>query len=696
MISPIRRAVTISLFAGWIGSQSLAGAAEPSLRIPLIAGAETNWPASAFQVAALTPRPPTQPPNASHLALAWSPEGLKVWVDVADRTPDEASSADKLWMADSIELFVASPSGSKNFIQLMVAPGRVAGMEQPRWFYVNQQSEKKPLKDPEIRVDRREDGYRMFILFPWSNLLAPPQEGESIGLQLYLNDSISGKGNSRLVWYPAEENTNPANYYSVQLASKASEPQDAVAWLQIEKLSSVKLSLAGSADRAGQPIFARLTGSESWSDLGVFGAGEKELSRFSGNLPANLADAAKAKLEIKAGTTLLPSLEIPDVRTLRQKVLRKTEVVAKPSIFGTPAFPPIGFLNSELAEAVFGPVEIKVRWFNGDYQEVTKADKAGRYGALVDIQTADGLTDQRRITLYSTGKPFSTRTERYETSLRLPDAFGLPAEVTQRESGLVDDFLNSRLHSLAQTDAGWAVLLAGLQDANRHPESLHGLDAWAMNEDWWYGLEKKLGTAKPYQALTYLPKDYEADKTKTWPLVLFLHGSGERGDDLNKVKKNGLTKLLDAGKEFPFITLAPQCPEEEWWSANRLDDLANETMKRYRVDPRRIYVTGISMGGYGTWNLAGHYPEKYAAAVPVCGGGLPDLGVRLKQMPVWAFHGADDVTVPPQASQRIVEAIRKAGGDPQLTLYPGVGHNSWDNAYQKESLGSWFLRHSLD
>lgn len=670
-------------------------ASESEIRIPFIQEASVDeWPAKAFQVEVLTPRPPTQSPNPSRLALAWSAEGLQVWVDVDDSTPDEAATPSTLWMADSIELFVASPAGSKDFIQLIGAPGRVKEFNEPRWFYANQQKEKRTFADPVIRVNPRKAGYRMMITFPWSNLLNPPKEGDRVGVQLYVNNTASGSAKSRLVWAPSEDNNDPKTYRTVQLAREASAPEKLAAWMVVEKLSDPVVKVVGTPDQAGKPVFAKTGAASKWTKLGQLAPAASGLSRTSLSLPAGMNAQAKEKLEVKVDGELLAPLEIPDIAAMRLKVLKDTDIVSKPSVFGGRVFPPIDFLNKELADAVFGPCEIKVRWFNDAYEKVVEATESGRYGALVEIRTADGLIDQRRLALYHTPKSFTNRVDRFESSIRFPEAFGFAADIAPREAGATGDFMNSLLHSQARQDAGWAVLLAGLSDLAAHPEELHGLDVWAINEDWWYGLDKKLGTAKPYEFLTYLPKGYEANDGKTWPLVLFLHGSGERGTDLNKVKKNGLTKLLEAGKEFPFITVAPQCPEGQWWGAARLDDLLNQVAAQYRVDPKRIYVTGISMGGFGAWNLAGRYPEKFAAAVPVCGGALPELGERLKAMPIWAFHGEDDVSVPVQASQRIVEAIQKAGGTPKLTIYPGVGHSSWVQAYDEAELYDWLLKQS--
>ena len=189
--------------------------------------------------------------------------------------------------------------------------------------------------------------------------------------------------------------------------------------------------------------------------------------------------------------------------------------------------------------------------------------------------------------------------------------------------------------------------------------------------------------------LLYLPKDYE--KKEAWPLLLFLHGAGERGNDLELVKRHGPPKLIEAGREFPFLVVSPQCPANRWWDTGALTMLLDELIARYRVDQDRIYVTGLSMGGYGTWSLASQTPERFAAIVPICGGGERYWARSMKQLPVWVFHGAKDAVVPLERSQEMVEALKKQGGNVKLTVYTDAGHDAWTETYNNPQLYEWLL-----
>jgi len=180
-------------------------------------------------------------------------------------------------------------------------------------------------------------------------------------------------------------------------------------------------------------------------------------------------------------------------------------------------------------------------------------------------------------------------------------------------------------------------------------------------------------------------------------LILFLHGAGERGSDLKKVKIHGPPKIVSQGKDLPFIIVSPQCPQESWWpkEIETLTALLDDIEARYNVDTDRVYLTGLSMGGFGSWALANDQPDLFAAVVPICGGIEPFFADNLKDVPIWAFHGAKDTTVPLSQSSDIVEAIKKLGGDAKLTVYPEAGHDSWTETYDNPELYDWLLEHRL-
>jgi predicted peptidase len=203
-------------------------------------------------------------------------------------------------------------------------------------------------------------------------------------------------------------------------------------------------------------------------------------------------------------------------------------------------------------------------------------------------------------------------------------------------------------------------------------------------------LRLKRATTVNLAYLLYLPKDY--DQRDSWPLLVFLHGIGERGNDLDAVKRHGPPKLIAQGREYPMVVASPQCPADRWWQATESTALVDELVEKYKIDQDRIYLTGLSMGGFGVWELATFTPQRFAALAPVCGGGEPLKASLLVDLPIWAFHGAKDSLVPVEYSQRMVDAVNAAGGHAKLTVYPNTEHDSWTETYANSALYDWLLQ----
>ena len=178
---------------------------------------------------------------------------------------------------------------------------------------------------------------------------------------------------------------------------------------------------------------------------------------------------------------------------------------------------------------------------------------------------------------------------------------------------------------------------------------------------------------------------------KGWPLLFFLHGSGQRGDDLSQVKAHGPPKYAAAGADYEFVLVAPQVPEGLAWDSDALEALRAHLVARLPADADRVLMTGLSMGGIGTWNYAVDYPDRLAGIAPVSGIGDIDRAARVARLPIWAFHGARDDAVPIAGEREMVDAVRAAGGNVRFTVYPDIGHNAWDPAYADPQLYEWLL-----
>lgn len=227
--------------------------------------------------------------------------------------------------------------------------------------------------------------------------------------------------------------------------------------------------------------------------------------------------------------------------------------------------------------------------------------------------------------------------------------------------------------------------------------------------------DKLLFTSKndtlPYRLL----KPVSPASMENFPLVIFLHGAGERGND-NEAQIKHITELFTEERnrgKYPCYVLAPQCPKNEWWAKpekkgdetmlskkptppmQMLIGLIEKITKEYRIDQSRIYISGLSMGGYGTWDLLARFPEKFAAAVPICGGGATLSAKTFKHVPIWAFHGALDEVVPPQESRKMIASLQMAGGTPGYTEYPDIEHDSWVQAYREPHLIPWLFEQKV-
>ncbi len=220
---------------------------------------------------------------------------------------------------------------------------------------------------------------------------------------------------------------------------------------------------------------------------------------------------------------------------------------------------------------------------------------------------------------------------------------------------------------------GWLVLTRG--------ESLHRLE---LHRD---GVDH-------LNYVLYVPPDYDRSPGSTWPLILFLHGSEQRGDDPVRLQEVTDLTLVDVPGAFPFIAVYPQCPDNTLWPPAALKDLLDAVEASLRIDRTRVYLTGVSMGGYGTWQMAAAYPDLVAAIAPLSAvSDVPDVP-RLRAIPTWVFHGALDRNVPVTESRRMTAALESAGADVRLTIYPNLGHDCWRTTYRDSRLYLWFLSHT--
>lgn len=207
-----------------------------------------------------------------------------------------------------------------------------------------------------------------------------------------------------------------------------------------------------------------------------------------------------------------------------------------------------------------------------------------------------------------------------------------------------------------------------------------------------YKVKREVEITLPYTS--YKPRSNEK-----CPLIIYLHGVGERGTSPDVLRDFGPNTYIAQNEDFPFVVVSPQCPPDSFWTNESfaLETFLSHLLRTFNIDENRVYLTGNSMGGYGVWNWAAARPHHWAAIAPICGGGIPWMARRyLTQTPIWAFHGEVDEAVDIEESRRMVDAVQQAGGNAKLTSYPGVGHDSWSQTYLDPSLYEWFLSYQRE
>jgi predicted esterase len=269
----------------------------------------------------------------------------------------------------------------------------------------------------------------------------------------------------------------------------------------------------------------------------------------------------------------------------------------------------------------------------------------------------------------------------------LPPGTGIDPVVAQKQTQEMGNMFKDGF-----SDALMAKLLAALSETKPEDPPSSARDNFiARDNAWWFALRQHLGETPSYPCAVDFPSGYDADPARRWPLVLYLHGVGERGEDLRIVRRTGLGKAVAEGRQVPAIVVLPQVSPDQDWSVPELAKMLDDLEAKYRVDADRIYLLGASSGGDTVWHLALTFPDRFAALVVMAGECRDDDFARLRDVPAWVFQGAKDDAVDHDACLAVPQAIARAGGHPQVTIVPDCGHNCWDTVLAKDALYTWLL-----
>lgn len=673
----------------------------PRLGKITIDGKADDWGANGFRVDAMADGDgPARPASefASRFRLGWDERGLLVLLTVRDTTPVEEKNENQFYLRDSVEMFAADKYGGRENVQVVFAPGRVEGQRDLRFsVYDRRKSEELKLRKTPITIEaaRTADavGYTLEALLPWQSLGVKPEIGREIVFQLYVNDASPAGPTVRNRWYPEiREAGNSRMMYRLRLAENPSPVFSFAAAGSYERLRRTRVDMVAVGALAGQTVEVRE--GDRVLGFGVLVAdGDQARLRFA--LPMPPRGQPYGPLQVQLHGQTFATLNLSDPDEARKHAFDQAEFGFNPSVFSGEAFPPCDFQQPSLVEDAIGPYRIsQITFYDADFNKVTTAAKPGRYGAITEIRTEDGRVFKKFNTLFRQAADIDWRNAKLPVTVELPKEIGIEPVVAREQAATLGDYLKKEAIAGFERTANGAIVLAGLYEtaAGSGPARARN-NAGARNTEWWYRLKRKTGDLVALKYLTYLPVGYEQNPAQRWPLLLFLHGGGgQLGNDLNRVKQLGLPAMLEAGRHIPFITIAPQCPEGERWNTLALHDLLDEVVAKYRVDPDRVYLTGLSMGGYGTWSLATQFPERFAAIAPICGVGDPEDVARIKDIPAWVFHGARDQSVPPRRSQEMVDALKKLGAPVRFTLYPDAEHDAWTRTYANDELYTWLLQ----
>jgi len=674
------------------GFSIVARADDPVFDVPYLKGVTIDgkagdWGEKGFRVETLAgPEGEVREPQNfdAKFRLGWDEQGLLVLVTVRAGNIVEAEKPHDLYEKESVEMFLGVKRGEPQYFQVLAGTGADPKFPGVRTF-INDLRKPPATEKPvaEVAGGATADGYMLEARLPWKDLGIQAKAGEEVAFQLIVND-VDGDGSRLTVsWHPGIKTTSdPKAMMRVRLSEKTSPAERLAARVSLDH-GKPRVDVIAPADVAGKSAAVRIGGKNFAASTFEMDAGRAHASF--------LVPTANAEIICPGiGNALVDD---SGLETQITDAIENAHIVFKPCVFSGEKFPVCDFSQPAEVEKVLGKCALTPVFYDADYHQVKNAGKPGRYGAIVQVKTGTGQTFKRFVTLYRMEKDFNWRLAEFKLQAEsFPPEAGLDPAVVREHGKDIGEFFRNLFRWNLSLSNDPAILLAGLSEMKTGGEPpVQRNSTYARDQEWWYGLKKQTGDLRT-DYYVHLPAGYDADLQKKWPLILFLHGSGERGYDINKVKDNGLPKNVDTEPDFPFIVIAPQCSPDEWWSPPELNGLLDRMEQKYRVDLDRVYLTGLSMGGYGSWALATESPERFAAVVPICGGGDPDDAARIKDLPIWVFHGGKDPTVPIQQSQKMVDALKKLGSSVKFTIFPEAKHDSWTQAYAMPELYEWLLQ----
>lgn len=630
--------------------------------------------------------------------LGWNEKGLFALFQVHDTTPNEDPWITQLWQSDSIDIFVADRIGRPDYTQLVVSPGFAHDQPEMRFYHYDYRrtpSLKAIPLEQEIARKVIKDGYIIEAFLPWRNLNIAAKEGQKVAIQLLITDKNLNGNISTRVWFPKPgASYDSSTMRTVILSNKTDKPEKYVTFPVASKLWPQEISVIGDASLSGRKVIVT-TGSDVVASSVMKASSGRSAAFLSVPSKKEIPKGRSFNVQVDGENSLPVHLGNP--YEITRNILRKSPVKFNSYVFEGAEFPAYSLENEDKLHSQIGDYSVTARFFDVNYKEVTKPENPGRYGAIAEIKSVHGISIKQYITLYRQKDPIDWDNLQLSGSIEFPSELGIDPTVCKDQNRTINESIKWALNDFFYRDEYSAICLAGLSEITPGiPACTSRNGVSTRSDNWWYGLRKKLDADDMYHYATRLPKDYTADSSKKWPLLVVLHGAGERAiSDEDLWKHFYFDNLYKYTQDaYPMITVIPHCPTGEWWKPIAVKDVIDQVCQKYQVDSKRIYLTGYSMGGYGTFSTAAQYPDLFAAIAPFSGGGDPEDANCYKNIPTWILHGDKDPTVSVTNSIMMNDAIKKTGGDVKLTLYPGVGHNCWEQTFSNPDFYKWFLTHS--
>ncbi|HEX8552300.1 MAG TPA: sugar-binding protein [Abditibacteriaceae bacterium] len=635
----------------------MAAPSLPKLDSITVNGDLADWGERGLRLPFLTPDSPRLPDPARSNAsarFAWDETGLLIAVEVTDTTPSEAHIAAAAYTADSVELFLAADPAQPASVQLVLSPGNDPAHPEPRSYVFENHSVKVPPVPNKVTwaVKPRAGGYVAEARLAWATLGLRPVPGLTIGTRLYVNDDDGAGTRTRFVWQP--EAGGP-RYYALTLAADATSGviDTPVAWTALDVADIVgRVNMIAGTALAGTKWQVKqgenLLGVLTLQPAGNSASGSLALpiSRAPGTLTLSGPDNAVLTIrDTMSGDAagVVARANGGRVSPADKQTLAFARAEFPQHVFTGSRFPTMGFGDMARVTRLLGAEpKITTLWMDAEGRDVTAPLAPGRYAARSEITIPGRATPLVMEHLF----------------YRMPNGAGLP---------------------WSSDESAARAFAFGLLGADATPTQ-----SARVAERWWHGVRRARGWSQTLPYKIHVPA---GDAAKPRPLIVHLHGSG--GHSELAASQTLPLLIAEAGPE-PIIVY-PQSPGG--WRGPAVGELIDALAKQYAIDPNRVYLIGFSLGGIGSWEVALDQPERFAAVVPIGGRmGSPADAARLKNVPIWVFNGADDPGTTTEEATIMVDALRRAGGNPRFTVMPGKSHgDSQDAAYRYPGMFKWML-----